>query len=135
MYMLDSDVCINCMRGKDREVFNRIIELTPANFKISSIVLAELWYGVEHSNSREANASVLEIFLHDLQIAPFDETCARAYSKIREHLSTKGMLIGPNDMLIAASAIANDATLVSNNIREFSRVPCLKVESWSVERV
>lgn len=135
MYMLDSDVCINCMRGKDREVFNRIIELTPANFKISSIVLAELWYGVEHSNSREANASILEIFLHDFQIAPFDETCAKVYSKIREHLPAKGMLIGPNDMLIAASAIANDATLVSNNIREYSCVPVLKVESWSVERV
>ena len=133
MYMLDSDVCINCMRGKDKDVFNKIISLTPANFKISSIVLAELWFGVEHSNSKEANASILEIFLHDFNIAPFDEACAKAYSKIRKELTSKGMLIGPNDMLIAASAIANDAVLVSNNIREFSRVSGLKVESWSVK--
>ena len=135
MYMLDSDVCINCMRGKNKEVFERIISLTPANFKIPSIVLAELWFGVEHSNSKEANSSVLEVFLHDFSIAPFDERCAKAYSKIREHLQTSGKLIGPNDMLIAATAIANDATLVSNNIREYSRVPNLQVESWSVEKL
>ena len=133
MYMLDSDTCINCMRGKNLEVFNRIISLTPANFKIPAIVLAELWFGVAHSSSKEANASILEVFLHDFSIAPFDERCAKTYSKIREHLSKKGMLIGPNDMLIAATAIANDATLVSCNIREFSRVPNLSIESWSVE--
>ena len=105
------------------------------SFKISAIVLAELWFGVEHSNAKEANATILEIFLNDFEIAPFDVACAKAYSKIRENLSSKGKLIGPNDMLIAATAIANDATLISNNIREYSRVPALKVESWSVERV
>lgn len=134
MYVLDSDVCINCMRGKDKDVFNRIIALTPANFKIPSIVLAELWFGVEHSGSRDANACVLEVFLHDFDIAPFDERCAHEYSKIRKSLTAAGKLIGPNDMLIAATALANDATLVSNNIREFSRVPNLRVESWSVVR-
>ena len=135
MYMLDSDTCINCMRGKDKEVLNRIVSLTPANFKIPAIVLAELWFGVAHSTSKEANASILEVFLYDFEIAPFDEQCAKAYSKIREHLTTRGMLIGPNDMLIAATALANDATLVTNNVREFSRVPELKVERWSVEQL
>ena len=123
------------MRGKDRDVFNRIISLTPANFKISAIVLAELWFGVEHSNVKEANATILEIFLNDFEIAPFDANCAKAYSKIREDLSSKEKLIGPNDMLIAATAIANDAILISNNIREYARVPSLKLESWSVERM
>ena len=132
MYMLDSCVCIDCMRGKDREVFNKIISLTPANFKIPAIVLAELWFGVEHSNSKEANACILEVFLHDFDIAPFDSNCARAYSKIRQDLTARGKLIGPNDMMIAASAIANDATLITNNVKEFSRVPNLNVESWGV---
>ena len=128
--MLDSDVCINCMHGKNKYAFNKITSFTSANFKIPAIVLAELWFGVEHSSSRDANACVLEVFLHDFAIAPFDESCAKAYSKIRQELSSQGMLIGPNDMLIAATAIANDATLISNNVREFSRIKALKVESW-----
>ena len=133
--MLDSDVCINCMRGKDAQIFRRIISLTPANFKISSIVLAELWFGVEHSKFKVKNACILETFLHDFEIAPFEEKCAREYSKIREYLSAQGKLIGPNDMLIAACAIANNSTLVTNNTREYSRVPNLSVESWSVENI
>lgn len=73
----------------------------------------------------------IEVFLHDFEIAPFDEACASAYSKIHEALSARGTLIDQNCMLIAASAIANNATLVSNNTREYLRVPGLSVETWS----
>jgi tRNA(fMet)-specific endonuclease VapC len=97
---------------------------------ISTIVLAELRYGIAASRRREANLSKLELFIAQFETVPFDEHAASAYGSIRAYLRAMGKPIGPLDTLIAAHAKALAATLVTNNVAEFSRVPGLTLENW-----
>ena len=130
MYMLDSCICIDIMRGQLPIAWDLMRKSDPKQFKVPSIVVAELEFGIENSaNPREARL-LTESFLSPFEVAPFDETCSRAYGVLRKQLRDNGTPIGPNDMLIAATAIANQAILVSNNVKEFKRVPGLRLESW-----
>lgn len=129
-YLLDTCVCVDLMRGKlptAREIMSRC---DPAQFGIPAIVVAELEFGIEKSADPAKNRLLTERFLAPFEIVPFNGLCARAYGPIREHLRRAGTPIGPNDLLIAATAIAMQATLVSNNTGEFGRVPGLRLESW-----
>ena len=76
------------------------------------------------------NLSQVQIFCRQFQSQPFDDLAAEEYGRIRAHLAGLGMLIGPNDLLIASIALANGLTLVTHNTREFSRIPGLKLEDW-----
>ena len=105
-------------------------EANAARICISSITYAELCYGVAHSAQRGANALELEAFRLDLDILPFDPDAAAHYGEIRHALAKRGQPIGANDLLIAAHARSAKATLVTNNAREFERVPKLRVENW-----
>ena len=127
MYFLDSDTCIEIMRGKLPYAFEFMKASTPDAFAIPAIVEAELRYGARNSSNPEEGAFLLERFLE-----PFDGRCAEAYGVIRHALKCKGQMIGPNDLLIAATALAHGATLVTNNVREFVRVEGLSLESWAV---
>lgn len=132
MYYLDSDVCINLMRGKMPEAYELMRNSDPALFAVPAIVEAELRTGAAKSDHPDKNLMVLERFLSPLSRVPFDSSCAIAYGSIRSFLEQSGNKIGPNDLLIAATAQANNAVLVTGNAREFSRIPTLQIESWKV---
>ena len=130
MYLLDSCICIDLMRGKLPYAYDLMSKSDPHMFGVPALVVAELDYGIEKSKDTAKNRLLTERFLAPFSIVPFDDKCARAYGTVREQLRRGGMVIGPNDMLIAATAIANQATLVSNNQKEFSRVRGLHFEGW-----
>ena len=130
MYYLDSCICVDLMRGKLPYAYDLMRKSEPALFKIPAIVAAELFYGVQHSSQVEKNRLILERFLQPFEIVDFDEASARVYGMIRNELQQSGLTIGPNDLLIAAMAIAHQAVLVSNNSKEFKRIRSLTFESW-----
>lgn len=133
MYLLDSCICIDFMRGRLPYGYEVLRSSDPRLYAIPAIVEAELRTGAEKSKDPVKNRRVLETFLLPFKIVPFDSRCALKYAFLRSRLETAGCKIGPNDMLIAATALAYDAVLVSNNDREFKRVPGLTVESWYEE--
>lgn len=128
-YLLDTRICIYIINRRPFEVFARFEGLKVGQVAISSITGAELAFGVEKSGSRR-NRQALDKFLAPLDIVPFDEEAMRAYGALRAHLEGQGTPIGSMDTLIAAQALALGATLVTNNGREFQRVPGLAVENW-----
>ena len=129
-YLLDTYICIYIIRKKPAQVLQRLTALDIADVGISSITLAELEYGIEKSSRPDKNRSALNNFLAPLEILPFDDRAAEHYGKIRRFLGKKGTTIGAMDMLIAAHALSVKATMVSNNTREFARIPNLALENW-----
>lgn len=132
-YMLDTNICIYVMKQKPEAVLRRFKETIEAgdSLCISSITLAELEYGMQHSSAPARNERMLLQFLAPITILPFDARAASAYGEIRAYLQSRGTPIGPLDTLIAAHARAEGLNLVTNNVREFARVPGLKVENWA----
>jgi tRNA(fMet)-specific endonuclease VapC len=130
-YILDTNICIYIINEKPDKVLRKF-ELYPVyEFGISSITQAELQYGVEKSNYKNTNQSALDEFLLPLTILPFHgKKLVTCYGEIRASLESKGQTIGPLDMLTAAHALSLDLTIVSNNIKEFSRIQNLKCENW-----
>ena len=129
MYLLDTNICIYIINRRPMEVFDRFEGLKVGQVAISSITGAELSSGV-HKSGSSRNRQALDKFLAPLDILSFDEAAMRAYGSLRSHLEGQGTPIGSMDMLIAAHALALDATLVTNNTREFHRVPGLALENW-----
>ena len=131
-YMLDTNIII-FLKEKNRKVLEeRLRETDPDDVCISAITYAELEYGIEHSNKKEQNRLAIIMALSGIEIQPFDSSAAYHYGKVRQELTSSGEIIGANDMLIAAHAISQDLTLITNNIKEFQRVKGLKVEDWTV---
>ena len=130
MYMLDTCVCIEIMRGNLNVAKARISEDGFSNYAIPSIVAGELWTGVHKSKRVHENSSLLKNFLAPFEIVPFDTLCSEKYGEVRAYLETNGSKIGNNDTMIAAVALSHNATIITNNIKDFSRVPGLKVECW-----
>jgi tRNA(fMet)-specific endonuclease VapC len=104
--------------------------LSITDIGISSITVAELEYGVYKSQQQQKNKNALIQFLLPLEIVEFSQDAAVIYGIIRSDLESKGLVIGQMDMLIAAHAMSLGVTLVTNNIREFSRIPNLLLENW-----
>lgn len=130
MRFLDTCVCVDFLRGRLKLGYELMRNSNPADFRLPSIVVAELWYGAEHSKNPSRELSVVEEFVGSFEIAPFDGDSAREYGRIRQQLNAKGLMIGDRDMMIAACALVNQATLVTNNTNEFKRVKGLRLESW-----
>jgi tRNA(fMet)-specific endonuclease VapC len=129
--MLDSDICIQAMRRNEPGVLRRLSAARPGDIAISSIVAAELWVGVMKSRDRQGSEHAVNQFLALVKVMGWPPEAARVYGTIRAALERKGLLIGAMDMLIAAHALHERATLVTRNITEFGRVEGLKVESWA----
>ena len=127
---LDTNICIYMIKNNPPEVRQHFQAVTHGDVYISTVTIAELQYGVEKSAAQEKNALALEAFLLPLVILSFDLESALAYGKIRTFLERQGRPIGGMDMLIAAQAIAHDFTLITNNTKEFLRIPNLKCETW-----
>lgn len=131
-FLLDTDICIYFIKHRSPKIREHFRSLKVGDVGISSITLSELQYGVEKSEQKVRNAEALESFLLLLEIAPYDAEAATHYGTIRARLENKGKPIGGNDLFIAAHALALGVPLVTNNTREFMRVPGLKVENWVV---
>lgn len=114
-------------------VWRRMQDIAPGDIGISSITVSELLYGVAKSVQTGRNQAALEKFLMPLDILPYNEDAARHYGLTRAHLESQGTPIGPMDLMIAAHALSLNLTIVTNNVREFTRVPGLKVEDWTQE--
>ena len=130
LYLLDTNICIYIINRKPERVFQHLRGLRAGQVALSSVSGAELAFGVTKTGSRR-NRDALEKFLAPLDILPFDETAMGRYGELRAHLERAGTPIGPMDTLIAAQALALGATLVTNNQREFQRVPDLFLENWA----
>ena len=130
-YMLDTNICIYAMKKKPEKVLQRLRAELETGVCISSITLAELEYGMKHSSAPLRNEQALLRFLLPLSVLPFGAAAASEYGEVRSYLQSRGTLIGPLDMLIAAHARAEGIILVTNNVREFERVPDLQIENWA----
>jgi tRNA(fMet)-specific endonuclease VapC len=128
-FLLDTNTCIYIINRRPPEVFDRFTGRHIGEIAISSITGAELAFGVAKSGSRR-NQQALDKFLAPLDILPFDEAAMRRYGSLRSYLERQGRPIGALDLLIAAHALALDVTLVTNNEREFARVPGLRLTNW-----
>lgn len=129
-FLLDTDICIYIINERPTKVVERFLAHAVGDIGISSISVAELSFGVAKSGSAR-NRAALEAFLLPLEIAPFDAGAALAYGAMRARLEAEGKPIGPLDQLIAGHALHLGVILVSNNSREFRRVPGLKLENWT----
>lgn len=130
-YMLDTNICIYIIKKKPIEVFKKFNSLQVGDLYISSITFAELQYGVFKSRYPERNKIALASFLAPIDILPFSDNAAVLYGGIRADLERKGQIIGAYDLLIAAHALSEEVTLVTNNIKEFSRIPELSLINWA----
>ena len=130
-YMLDTNMCIYLIKRKPPEVLARFKQTEISQVSISSITLSELFYGVSKSAKSEQNFMALTQFLAPLEILPFESVAAQYYGQLRTLLERKGTPIGSLDMLIAAHALSIPCILVTNNEKEFIRVPGLKIENWT----
>lgn len=131
-YMLDTNICIYAIKNKPKQVLERLKDNMNDSLCISSITLAELEHGIWKSAYPGKNSAALLQFLTILEVLPFDDLAAVEYGKICAYLQKKGTPIGTMDMLIAAHAKAEDLILVTNNTKEFERVPELRLENWAV---
>lgn len=129
-YMLDTNICIELIRGRGKHVLAHIKKQGVGDIGLSIITYAELEHGVWKSARPEQNLIALNLFCAPLELVPFDTDAASAYGKLRAQLEKAGKVIGPMDMLIAAHALSLGCTLITNNEREFRRVKGLPVESW-----
>ncbi|MHB8473270.1 MAG: type II toxin-antitoxin system tRNA(fMet)-specific endonuclease VapC [Gammaproteobacteria bacterium] len=135
-YLLDTDICIYLMTEREPKKRDRIVAHLESlkaeeTVYLSSTTVSELSYGAHKGKWSKANTALLERFLMDFTVAAFDEQAAKACGAIRAALEKKGKPIGPLDTLIAGHTVSVGATLITNNTREFARVPGLHVKNWT----
>lgn len=130
IYLLDTNICIYIIKQSPPSVLERFATFTPNQIGISMVTVAELQYGAQKSKYPARNLAALEQFFSPFSLFPFDSSAAVEYGLIRAALEKQGTPIGALDMLIAAQAKSLSAILVTNNIKEFSRVAELTVENW-----
>jgi len=130
-YLLDTSSCITFLRGGSSALPNKIRQQTRGSVAISTITVAELEYGVAGSDRTEEERAQTHNFLGPFRIVPFDREAAIQYGSVKSALRQKGIGIGPLDTLLAAHALSLSAVMVTENVREFRRVPGLIVEDWT----
>lgn len=129
-YLLDTNILSAAMRGEPRAVLNRMADLATERLHLSALVLAELTTGAELGERRASTLAAVRSLTSGMTLAPFDDDDALAYGRIRAALERKGESIGSMDLLIASQAVARGLVLVTDNLREFRRVPGIKCENW-----
>lgn len=128
--MLDTNTCIALIKRRPIHAIQKFSEYQIGDIGISAVTLAELRYGISKSQHQAKNQAALDEFLLPLEIAPFDEQATVAYGTLRAMLEKQGTPIGPLDTMIAVHALSLEVTLVTNNTREFNRVPDLPITDW-----
>jgi tRNA(fMet)-specific endonuclease VapC len=131
LYLLDTNVWIHYLKHMGSPVESRLRGTSVDEITVCSVVWAELLHGARKYGNREDRVLRVERTLAPYRSLPFDDSAARRYAEVRDVLETRGEIIGPNDLLIAAITLTHGLTLVTNN-REFERVDGLRVEDWTV---
>jgi tRNA(fMet)-specific endonuclease VapC len=133
-FLLDANAWIGHFRQTSPTVTSHLSQHAASDIALCSMVLAELLYGAERSGPahRPANFALITGLRQQYVSLPFDDPAAEEYGRIRAHLANQGTPIGPNDLIIAAIALANRLALVTHNTLEFSRIPGLQLEDWQV---
>ncbi len=132
-YLLDTDICIYIAKQKPGGVLARLQRLRSGDVGMSIVTYLELVYGAWKSQHREANLLRIQELERVIPVLPLDSNAGQHYGRMRAELERRGSPIGAYDLLIAAHALALNLTLVTNNTREFRRVPQLTVENWAAE--
>jgi tRNA(fMet)-specific endonuclease VapC len=130
-YLLDTCICIYLLNKRSLPLISKFKQYQPGEIGISVITASELQYGVVKSSRKEENQARLDAFLAPFDILPYDAKAVAAYGGMRAALEKKGQPIGPLDMLIAAQALSSSLILVTNNEKEFQRIPGLHLENWA----
>ena len=128
-YLLDTNIVIYVLKSRPKEVLE-VFNINASRMAISSITVSELLYGAEKSQNIDRNLEAIEEFISHLDVLPYDAKASQHYGQIKAALEKKGEIIGENDIHIAAHAISQGLILVTNNLREFKRVPNLAFENW-----
>jgi tRNA(fMet)-specific endonuclease VapC len=131
IYFLDANICIHYLNNSSLPVTRKVDSIDLGCIKIPTIVAAELYYWASKSKRRDYNLARHSQFISTFEIVSFDHASSRIYGDIRAMLEAKGKAIGGNDLMIAATALAYGAILVTNNVEEFSRVDSLTIEDWT----
>lgn len=129
-YLLDTNIVIYTMKNRPQQV-KKHFERHDSQMAISTVTLGELVFGAEHSQRVEQNLADIEAMVARLEVLPFDTKAAYHFGQIRARLYRLGRPIGPYDMMIAGQAIASGLKLVTNNVKDFQRIPGLLLEDWS----
>jgi len=132
-YLLDTNVCILYLNNSHAGITDKLKSIKPSDVGLCQIVKAELVFGAYKSQRQTENLKLLEKFFAQFTSLRFNDSAVETYGEIRSELAKAGQPIGPNDLIIAAIAIAHDVTLITNNTREFGRIPQLKLEDWTQE--
>lgn len=131
-YVLDTNTCIAAIRNHVA-VLRRMMSMPPEEMAVAVMSVAELWFGALKSANPARGRAVTDAFLEPFDLLPFDEAAADSYASTRRHLESRGTPIGERDLIIAATARAHGLTVVTNNRREFERVPGLTLEDWTAD--
>ena len=129
-YLLDTNTCIAAMR-KQQAALTAVLRTDPGELAVAVMTVAELWFGARKSEDPARGRAIADAFLAPFAWLPFDAEAAERYASTRFALQARGTPIGERDLIIAATALAHGLTVVTNNTREFARVPGLAVEDWS----
>jgi len=127
---LDTDICVAYLRGTSLKVRDRLLQRSRTTILLPAIVVAELLFGAEKSSQPRLQTRMVEDFIGSLQIVTFGAGAAKHYARIRALLEAKGEPIGANDYLVAAIVAAEQGILVTGNVREFRKIPGLRLENW-----
>lgn len=128
--VLDTNICIYLINKRPLSVLVRFTNFQAEELGISVIIFAELQCGIEKSSVQERNQNILDEFISRLTILDWERSVAQEYAVLKANLQKKGAMIGPSDWQIAAHVKSRGDALVTNNLREFNRVPDLKLENW-----
>jgi len=132
MFFLDTNTCIYFLNGRYESVRERLLATPPGEVGVPAVVKAELLFGAFKSRLRVENSRKVEQFLEPFQVIAFCGNAAREYAEIRQASESSGRIVGPNDLLIAATTRYHNAVLVTHNTSEFSRVPNLQIQDWVI---
>ena len=130
MWLLDTNICSYVLKQRPTSVLQRFVAVGPDHLATSTVVLGELLFGCARHREGDRIRREVEDFTSRLQVLPWNAAAATAYGDLRAHLERSGSPVGAMDLMIGAHALALGATLVSNNIRHFERMPGLKLENW-----
>ena len=131
LYMLDTDTCAFIARQKHAKVSSRFRSHRAGELAMSVVTYGELRVGAEKSGRYPASLDALELFIQVVPVLSIEPEVAKLYSKIRLDLERRGQIIGANDLWIASHCLHLGLTLVTNNVREFKRIPNLPIENWT----
>ena len=131
IYFLDTNIIIYSIKNSYPGIQNHFLRIPSQKISIPSIVTAEIEYGAKKSFDYDKTIQIYRQFMNTFSITDFNDKAAICYGDIRAYLEKTGTMIGPNDMLIASIVLAEEGVLVTHNVKEFSKVPNLKLEDWT----